>query len=723
MAALCTGALTGAWVGTGQYAFAANATAQSAEGTKDVSVSVTSPAPSATPSTAETSASNSTQASASNSEKQTTANESTAAQPAKSTENASPASNTTNDAKTSNDSSAEAQPSTEAKATEATSQDTTAPASSSTVQEQAKAAVQGSENGVLQSAENPALKAWQEARPAEEMLNKESQAAVGKKVVAIEIEGADGIAKTTAQAAITMRVGDVYDAKRLDDDRNAIFDTGYFYDLYPTWREVPEGVVITYHVLENPVLKSITLDGNTVESTAKLKHLLTLQTGEILNSRTLQKDVTAIQEEYRKDGYILAKIQDMHIDKDGNLTITISEGVLEGFSVKGNQKTKDRVILREMRQKPGEVFDVKKARRSMQRVYNLGFFEDVNMKLVPGKNPGGVILEIDVVEKRTGTFGIGAGYSSEDGFVGMISIGDSNFRGTGDAINLLYEFSGDENDAHGYVFSYRRPWLDKKETVGTLRIYDRRYEYDDYNTEGNLTETYMRKYTGGEVTFGRPASEYSTNYVTLRNRKESYIRHVSGRYDRQTPEYEQWRDDNFGLTRSVILQHVTDTRDNIYNPTTGGRVSLEGEFAGLGGDFHYQKYTIEDSRFFKVGHAQVVALRGQYGISGNGHIPEFGQYRIGGQDSLRGYREDQFRGTRMYLFTTEYRFPLVSKIQGAIFTDWGAAWNDGYTPGSGDSHGSIGVGMQIDTPIGAIRLDYGHGEDGGRVHFNVGGSF
>ena len=91
------------------------------------------------------------------------------------------------------------------------------------------------------------------------------------------------------------------------------------------------------------------------------------------------------------------------------------------------------------------------------------------------------------------------------------------------------------------------------------------------------------------------------------------------------------------------------------------------------------------------------------------------------QTSLRGYREDQFRGNRMALATLEYRFPIVSKVQGAIFTDWAGAWNDGFTPD--DVHGSVGVGLSLNTPLGPLRLDYGRGSDGGRVHFTVGGSF
>ena len=561
---------------------------------------------------------------------------------------------------------------------------------------------------------------WATTRPNDKDVADRLKVYEGKTIVDVVLDGAVDPAKAQAAAAVSSRAGGTCSAAMVSRDCNAIYDTGYFYDLYPSFEEVPEGVVITYHLLPNPVLQSIEITGNSkAEPTDKLTKLVTVQTGQILNSRTLQENVSAIEKQYHTDGYVLAKISDLNIDRDGHLTIKISEGVLEGYNVKGNVKTKKKVILREMRTKVGEPLNKKDVTRSWQRLNNLGFFESVDIKPTPGEAPNAVVLELDVKEKRTGTFGIGAGYSTSDGFVGMVSIGDTNFRGTGDSVSLTYEFSGNSSDAHGYTFSYHHPWMDKKETAGTLRIYNRTYQYDDYDTNGNLTEEYMRKYSGGEIGFSRPVSEYSTNYITIRNRNDSYERHESAT-DRSGALYEQWRHDNFGLTRSIILSHVTDTRDNIYYPTSGGRVSLEAEIAGFGGDFSYQKYTIEDQRYKKVGHAQVLAVRGKYGHS-NSDLPESAEYKIGGQDSLRGYRDDQFRGNSVFLGTIEYRFPVISKVQGAIFTDFGAAWYSGWNPQG--MHESIGLGLQIQTPIGPIRLDYGHGSQGNRVHFSVGASF
>ena len=561
---------------------------------------------------------------------------------------------------------------------------------------------------------------WAKLRPEEKRISAWIDSLEGKTVVDVVIDGAGKETMPLAKTALQTRAGDSFSKDRIEADRTAIYDVGYFYDIFPTFQIIPEGVVITYHVLENPILKTVTFTGNTVEKSADIEKLLTVKPGEMLNTKTLKENIQSISDLYHKDGYILVKVSNLDIDRNGNLQLNINEGTLEGYTVKGNTKTKDKVVIREMRMKPGEPFNAKKARRSMQRVYNLGFFEDVNIKLNPGVAPNAVVLEVDVVEKRTGTFTVGAGYSSQDGFIGMVGVGDTNFRGIGDAINFTFEFSGDDTDAHGYMFSYRKPWLDRRETAGTLRIYNRTYEYDDYDTHGNEIEEYMRKYSGGELMFSRPASEYSTNYFTFRNRKDRYIKHTGSTLDRSTPEYKQWRDDNFGLTRSLIFSHVTDTRDNVFFPMTGAKVSLTGEFAGLGGDFKYEKVTFEDNHFFKAGHAQVFAVRAMYG-RGFGHIPESGQYRLGGQNTLRGYRDEQFRGNSAFLGSVEYRFPIFSKVQGALFADFGGAWNNGWAPKG--MHESIGFGMSVQTPVGPIRVDLAHGSQGNRVHFSVGGSF
>lgn len=559
---------------------------------------------------------------------------------------------------------------------------------------------------------------WAKNRPADEELDKAMKAIEGNTIVDVKYEGVSDDIMETIKLAQVSKPGDICSIGLLSEDASNIYGTGYFYDLYPTFESVPEGVIITYHLFETPIITSVELDGNTeIEPTDKLLAKMQLKQGDRLNRFALKEDVRALQKQYIKDGYVMAKIRDMEVGDDGKLVIKVNEGILEGFKIKGLKKTKEKVILRELRPKVGKPLNKNDVVRSYQRLTNLDFFESVDVKPIAGVEPNACVLEVDVTEKNTGIFGIGAGYSSSDGFVGMISLGDRNFRGTGDSINVTLTKSSTDTSAKGYIFSYRRPWLDSKETAGIFKIYNRTFEYNEYNEDGDFVEEFMRKNVGFELGFSRPQSEYTSNSITFRNKDDKYQKYKSGT-DRSTNT--TWKEDNFGLTRSILMQHVTDTRDNYIYPTEGYKSTLGYEYAGLGGDFSYHKFTIDGSTFRKVGRNQILVFHGSYGHATE-DLPTVSKFMLGGQDTIRGYRDDMFRGNSMVLGNIEYRFPLSKNFKAALFTDFGSAWDTGWTPSK--LHGSYGVGVMLDSPLGLIRVDIGHGTQGNRVHFNVGGTF
>jgi outer membrane protein insertion porin family len=549
----------------------------------------------------------------------------------------------------------------------------------------------------------------------------------GKIVTSITVTGNHTVPESTIMGAVKMKPGEALTADKVKQDMQAIYELGTFFDVVSNFNEVPEGVQVVYTVMENPVLQDIIIKGNTKVSSDKLNSMLTVKKGSILNSKALNDNVRAIEQYYHDQGYILTKVSDVAMGDGGVLTIAINEGILEGIEVKGNEKTKTNVITREMKLKPNQPFNVKDAKRSMQKVYNLGYFEDVNMKLNPGKEPNAIVLETTVVEQKTGRFSIGGGYSKNDGMVGIIELGDDNFRGTGDKVKLHWEFGGNASNKN-YEVSYNRPWLDSKQTSLGFSVYDMTNQYSDYDDNGNTRATYDKKRKGFDVTLGRPQGEYVQNYITLKQRDDKFVEWVSGAdysnpndpFIKERPDYLK---DNFGRTRSVSLMRVYDSRDNVFSPTEGNRVALTAEFAGksLGGDFNYNKYTAETRNYLKVGHAQVVALRGTVGYA-DGKMPDSGRFAVGGSDTLRGYRDDQFKGNKMLAATAEYRFPIANKVEGVAFSDIGKAWTgEGYN--LSDLEASVGVGIRVSTPIGPIRLDYAKGGQGAKTHFSFGGQF
>ena len=572
---------------------------------------------------------------------------------------------------------------------------------------------------------------------------------LGKTITKQMVTGSTVLSEEEVLAVLKTKPGMELTEIGLSEDLGAIYDMGWFYDLRPEFKEVPEGVQVIYHVLENPTYSKLNLVGNTVIDKQKINALFNLEEGSVVNLKDINRRVLKLEEEYRQAGYILARVTDVHMDQDGTLNLTVNEGTVEDFKVKGNVKTKDYVITREMRLKKGQPFNAKDARRSMQRIYNLGYFEDVNVKLNPGKEPNSVEVEISVVEMNTGTFGIGAGYSSADGFVGMISIGDKNFRGIGDRINIRWEFGGEDNK--NYDFSYTRPWLDDKETMATIQLYDITNEYADYNIDGDEIARYDKKRRGQELTLSRRTEdEFISNYITIKNRDDIYKGEADGyegdvdqyyeeqfypgkdsrgpsRYweDYYPKDYKERRKENFGVTRSITLGRVLDSRDNIYDPHEGKRISYSIEHAGfMGGDFDFTKFTADYRYYYRAGGESVWALNLGAGYA-DGDMPLSQRFSMGGSDTLRGYEDDQFRGNSMVKATLEYRFPIVKKVQGVLFTDNGYAWDKRHEDefDFGLIKNSFGVGLRINSPLGPVKLDYGYGDDGGKFHFSFGGQF
>lgn len=577
---------------------------------------------------------------------------------------------------------------------------------------------------------------------------------IGKNIVSQKVVGIKNITEEQALGLLRQKKGMQLTEAGVDEDLRSVYESGWFYELKPVFKNINGGVAVTYEVKENPLYNGFEVTGTTIVTESKINSMFNMQPGTVANLREINKAVADLEEEYRSNGYILARVEDAHLDDAGILRVAINEGIVEDFKVKGNVKCKDRVILREITLKKDQPFNAKLARRSMQRIQNLGYFEDVNIKMNPGQAPGAVEVEIDVKEMNTGQFGIGAGYSNADGFVGQLSIGDKNFRGTGDSISIRWEFGGEDNK--NYDFTYSKPWIDKHETRMTLNLYDITNEYEDYDINAHSIANYEKKRVGQELTFSRRAeNEFISNYITLKHRDDrykgmdedydgpnefqyyepGYRKYVSDNSEEMKKDH-RWKDyypktaaerrkENFGKTHSITFGRIFDNRDNVYDPHEGKRLAYSLECSeGLGGDFDFVKFTADTRYYFRAGGESVWALNLMGGYA-SGDMPLSQRFSMGGSETLRGYEDDQFRGNTMLKGTLEYRFPIVKKVQGVVFNDNGYAWDkrfeDKYDLSKIKS--SVGLGLRVNSPLGPIRVDYGWGRDGGKFHFSFGGQF
>jgi len=549
------------------------------------------------------------------------------------------------------------------------------------------------------------------------------------KITAIVVQGNENISKDLIISQIASNLGDIFSKENMEKDMKAVYDLGYFKDVRIKLESFRDGYKVVFVVVENLPVKEINIEGNTVVSVEEMREVMVLQEGQVFCQKILKNDLDRISQLYKDLGYLLINIKDIDFDEEGKLWIKISEGHLEKILIEGNEKTKEKVIVREINIKPGDLFNFDTAKKSLQKIYNLGYFEDVNMKLEPGSEEDKIVLVIKVIEKNTGKFGVGAGYNSEEGLMGFASVEENNLFGGGQKVQAKIELGGRTT----YKVSFLEPWLANTPTSFGFEVYDTTSKEKE-KEEGEVISEYEEARLGGKLIFGRRISDAINLGLELKTEKVTYNL-ISGS---SLPD-----DSDEGLTNSLTPTFTYDTRDNVFNPTSGlyGNFSLEKAGGFLRGDYDFTKYNLTLSTYISTKIVEeiidirsiekitdklskgVVALRAIGGVADTS-LPSFAEYKVGGMNTVRGYDFGEFSGDKSLVFNAEFRLPLSDNFQAVLFADWGNTWDIGESIDVLDLKFGKGIGIRFDTPIGPIRLDYGIGEEGeGKTYFSIGHTF
>lgn len=515
---------------------------------------------------------------------------------------------------------------------------------------------------------------------------------------------------------------------------------------YPSAKKL----VLTIRITEGRQYKvgEISISGNTIIATDKLRAALKQTTGTIFAPSKIDKDVTALEDAYGKDGYIETRVQLVRKPNLATGAIDIEYRIkesdkfyVESIRIEGNTKTKSIVILRELAIGPGEVFDSVRMKISKQRLDNTRFFEEVSTTPETTTIPGRKNLKITVKEARTGNLTFGAGFSSLERAVVFAELTQSNFdlfnrrsmfQGDGQKFRLRLQLGSRSSEA---ILSFEEPWLFEQQLALGFSIFRSESDYNSsyYSEIRTGAEVYLRKRLF-ELVEGRLS--YGYEIVDINDVDSSY----TGIY----PEKSE-------ALSKVGFQLLRDTRDKLVNTTRGNRVELIAEVtsSALGGDVDYFKLEAKGSQFFPLFETQnqVLAVIGRTGVMNSfgdtDQVPFYDRFYLGGPYSLRGfeYRDvgpreaagssDVPVGGKTYGFVSlEYSLDVVEPLRFAFFYDAGFVNRASGYYDLGGYNDNFGFGLRLMIAGAPLSLDYGipitaseSNDNGGQFNFSFGTRF
>jgi outer membrane protein insertion porin family len=595
---------------------------------------------------------------------------------------------------------------------------------------------------------------------------------------------------------------DKYKREIFDEDVNRLHAVYYDYGYLTVELREPRieltadrhYIDITIPIKEGPRfrvgrVRAIELDdqGNEIEpleGRRQLRERVELNPGDWFSRSIIAKNLQDITRNYRDAGYAKAEVNPdtaLHMDQHiVDLAVTIRRGPLvyiERINMKGNTKTRDAVLRREARIVEGQLYSQTLVERSKERMTALGYFESVNVSEEPGSGPDKIIVNYEVAEKPTGTFQLGAGFSSQETFLLNGQIQQENLFGRGQSLALNLQLSGIRQLAQ---VRFVEPYLFSTSWSASVELFKILQQRRDFNRDS----------TGGSLTLGHPLSFISDNlrlYATYRLEYIDITPATGGVFgtggtglNYRLFAFLPLRNlFNSGRTSSVRLALSWDSRNNRLFPTNGilATVSTEVSDSVLGSSNDYMRNELNFRAYKPIWGPFVAKLNTQFGLitsrSGRG-VPIYERYFLGGILDVRGFplqslgprlgiaqnfhdptyqtvdpRGSVFGGNAEFYYNFEIEFPIIESvgIKGVVFQDAGNTWNlekslCGPAPGSTDKaiqpcntpatelRTSVGFGIRWFSPLGPLRFEWGFPlhprrpyEDTYEFQFTVGNAF
>lgn len=558
----------------------------------------------------------------------------------------------------------------------------------------------------------------------------------------IDLPGVQSFKLKKIKSLMELKRKKIFNAEKLDADIAKITefykDRGYarfeISEPYISYSNDGSFVKLTFFVYEGGRydLGDMRFEGAVLKDSAKFLSLADeakFRKGRVYSRKNEESFVAAFHGLYADDGYLKLMLVPEYEYKDGKVDILykIHEGEqisINSIYIEGARRTKEFVIRREIHVSEGDPFKLTEVRESQRRIFNLGFFSDVQIIPTDTHVKDKMDLTFQVQEQQTGMLSVGAGYSSVDRLVGTVQISETNFRGMGQKLSLMWEFGARRKN---YNLSFTEPYFFGRNLSFNTAIYDidRVREYVSTST---VKDNYHEHKRGGSIGFGKRFMDVYTANVT-------YAYEALRLYATDDPYMDGQKAlaDSRGITSSLRTSLTRDTRDYFWDPTTGSIYKVSEQVATdiFGGQNFFHRERLQISYFFPIVWKLVLVTNFEVGVvTGYGSTPDvpvYERFYTGGGESIRGYN---YRGQigppkggrYMNVNNLELKFPLVREnnqtvLQWAFFFDFGGAWSDrndvNWSFGLTENHFKRGWGMGIRFKIPAfpVRLDWAKGLD------------
>ena len=499
----------------------------------------------------------------------------------------------------------------------------------------------------------------------------------------------------------------------------------------------------------------ITVGGDTREVPIEaLQNLVKIKRGKWYNRGQLINTIKAIQDQMGTNGYAFSQVDVRPTPNDSNGTIDFVLNVIPGrkvyvnqINITGNNKTRDEVLRRELRQMERAVFDISKINRSKQRIQQLGYFDNAEVDIRPVANtPDQVDLDMSVKERSTGSINVGAGWAQDDGLLLSAGIAQDNLFGTGKSASLQLSRSKVSQVAG---LSFTDPYFTPDGVSLGYNLYYR--GYNPSKSESNAMD-YKTTTVGAGMNLGVPVTEHDR--VNFGLGVEHLAVNVYGQYAPQ-----RYRDfvDEHGKNNWIVKGTVgwgRNTTDSAVWPTRGYIVNANVDSGLPGGDLQYYSFSHDQRWYFPLSKNFTLMLYGQLGYADSygktKDLPFMYAFSGGGLGSVRGFESGtlgpkyynqysngnyssdstSYGGNYIATATAELLFPFPGikdqhTVRLSLFADAGSVWdnktydftNQEKDPYSGKSHKSslsnearysAGVAVTWLSPMGPLKFSYAY---------------